>query len=240
MPSSSVLRILHWNVHSWRDAHGQPSFGEIAAFIGDQDPDVVSLVEVSEPWAAPGRLPDLARKTGSAWVFSPAVELGDKAPSRGYGNALLVRPALLAVQQWALTWPPTAYNGTEPSETRTVALARVPLGAGTLWVGSTHLPSSRRPARLAALARLLGLTTKLDNPWLICGDFNEAAAGWLGLADRARPYPDPPQLSHPAARPVRAIDYCVASPGLPVTARVLDAPGSDHLPVLVEVESPPA
>jgi endonuclease/exonuclease/phosphatase family metal-dependent hydrolase len=234
-----VLRILHWNVHSWKDDGGQPSFGEIAAFIGGQDPDVVSLVEVSEPWAAPGGLPELARRTGSAWVFSPAVELGGDAPERGYGNALLVRPALLAVQQWTLTWPPRVYDGTEPSEARTVALARVPLGDGPLWVGSTHLPSTGRPARLAALGQLLGLTAKLEEPWLICGDFNEAAAGWPGLAQRARPYPDPPQLSHPAARPVRAIDYCVASPGLAVTARVLNAPGSDHLPVLVEVNPSP-
>jgi endonuclease/exonuclease/phosphatase family metal-dependent hydrolase len=234
------LRILHWNVHSWKDDRGQPSFGEIAAFVAGQDPDVVSLVEVSEPWAAPGRLPELARRGGWAWVFSPAVEPGGDTPERGYGNALLVRPALLAVQQWQLTWPPRVYDGTEPSEARTVALARVPLGDGALWVGSTHLPSSRRPARLAALGRLLGLTAKLDEPWLICGDFNEAAAGWPGLARRARPYPDPPQLSHPAAKPVRAIDYCIASPGLAVTARVLPAPGSDHLPVLVRVESPAA
>jgi endonuclease/exonuclease/phosphatase family metal-dependent hydrolase len=228
------LRILHWNVHSWKDDRGQPSFGEIAAFVAGQDPDVVSLVEVSEPWAAPGRLPELARRGGWAWVFSPAVEPGGDTPERGYGNALLVRPALLAVQQWQLTWPPRVYDGTEPSEARTVALARVPLGDGALWVGSTHLPSSRRPARLAALGRLLGLTAKLEEPWLICGDFNEAAAGWPGLARQARPYPDPPQLSHPAAKPVRAIDYCVASPGLAVTARVLPAPGSDHLPVLVQ------
>jgi endonuclease/exonuclease/phosphatase family metal-dependent hydrolase len=243
VPGSTTLRILHWNVHSWKDDGGQPSFGEIAAFIAGQDPDVVSLVEVSEPWAAPGRLPDLARQTGSAWVFSPAVELGGDAPERGYGNALLVRPALLAVQQWALTWPPRVYDGTEPSEARTVALARIPLGGGALWVGSTHLPSTRRDQRLAALSRLLDLTEKLDGPWLICGDFNEVPAGWLGPSrrgpgERLRVYPDPPQLSHPARFPVRAIDYCVASPGLAVTGRVLDAPGSDHLPVLIQVNTP--
>jgi endonuclease/exonuclease/phosphatase family metal-dependent hydrolase len=238
--SGDGLRILHWNVHSWKDDRGQPSFGKIAGFIAGQDPDVVSLVEVSEPWAAPGRLPELARRGGWAWVFSPAVELGGDAPERGYGNALLVRPALLAVQHWRVTWPPRVYDGTEPSEARTVALARVPLGDGAAWVGSTHLPSSRRPVRLAALGRFLGLTAKLEEPWLICGDFNEAAAGWLGLSERARAYPDPPQLSHPAGKPVRAIDYCVASPGLAVTARVVAAPGSDHLPVLVQVESPAA
>ena len=62
------LRILHWNVHSRKDDRGQPSFGEIAAFVAGQDPDVVSLVEVSEPWAAPGRLTELAPRGGWASV----------------------------------------------------------------------------------------------------------------------------------------------------------------------------
>jgi endonuclease/exonuclease/phosphatase family metal-dependent hydrolase len=98
---------------------------------------------------------------------------------------------------------------------------------------------------VATLSRLLDLTEKLAEPWLICGDFNEVPAGWLGPGrrgpgERVRVYPDPPQLSHPARFPVRAIDYCIASPGLPVTARVLTAPGSDHLPVVVQVESPAA
>jgi endonuclease/exonuclease/phosphatase family metal-dependent hydrolase len=233
------LRILHWNVHSWRDAGGQPSFGDLAAFIAGQEPDVVSLVEVSEPWAAPDRLPDLARRTGSAWVFSPAVELGEETPTRGYGNALLSRAGLLAVQQWQVTWPPSAYDGTEPSETRTVALAKVPLGSGSLWVGSTHLPSSNRAQRSAALGRLLDLTARLEPPWLICGDFNEPPGGWLGAPGQAvRAYPDPPQLSHPAGAPVRAIDYCIASPGVEVSAEVVAAPGSDHLPVLIRAREP--
>jgi endonuclease/exonuclease/phosphatase family metal-dependent hydrolase len=238
------LRILHWNVHSWRDAGGQPSFGELAAFITGQEPDVVSLVEVSEPWAAPGRLPELARRTGSAWVFSPAVELGAEPgagrPARGYGNALLSRPRLLAVQQWQVTWPPSVYDGTEPSETRTVALAKVPLGgSASLWVGSTHLPSSNRAQRQAALSRLLELTAELEQPWLICGDFNEPPGGWPGAPGEAgaRSYPDPPQLSHPASAPVRAIDYCIASAGVVVRADVVTAPGSDHLPVLIRARA---
>jgi len=144
--ANPVLRILHWNVHSWKDDGGQPSFREIAAFIGGQDPDVVSLVEVSEPWAAPGRLPELARRTGSAWVFSPAVELGGEAPERGYGNALLVRPPLLAVQQWTLTWPPRVYDGTEPSEARTVALARVPLATARCGWAARTCPAAAGPS----------------------------------------------------------------------------------------------
>ena len=58
---------------------------------------------------------------------------------------------MLAVQQWQLTWPPAVYDGTEPSETRSVVLARVAVGDGAVWVGSTHLPASDRQSRAAAL-----------------------------------------------------------------------------------------
>ena len=103
------LAFLHWNVHSWRDASGQPNTEAVARLITSLGPDVVSLVEVSEPWAAPVSVPELARRAGYSWIFFPSLELGRDAPSRGYGNALLTRLPVLAVQQWQLTWPPTVY-----------------------------------------------------------------------------------------------------------------------------------
>jgi endonuclease/exonuclease/phosphatase family metal-dependent hydrolase len=234
-----LVAVLHWNVHSWRDEDGSPAFATIAGVIADQDPDVISLTEVNEPWAAPGRLADLAQRGGWAWIFAPAVELGDGGPARGYGNALLTRLPVLAVQQWGLTWPPSVYDGTEPSEQRTVALARVATPSGPLWVGSTHLPSTSPAARLAALGRLRGITAELADPWLICGDFNTGPREWIGPGGDWQVRPDPPQPTHPASDPVRMIDYCVAAPGLEVTADVLPATGSDHLPVVVRCRIPP-
>ena len=229
------LRFLHWNVHSWRDDAGRANLDAVVGLVAKTQPDVVSLVEVSEPWAAPAALPALARGGGYAWIFVPAVELGTNAPARGYGNALLTRLPVRAVQQWQLTWPPTVYNGTEPSEPRTVALARVALPAGAVWAGSTHLPSTDERARSAALQRLAAVIRSLDAPWLICGDFNVPAADWAGQV--ALPLvvgPDPPQPSHPARDPVRPIDYCIAAPGVALDAQVVTAAGSDHLPVLVD------
>jgi endonuclease/exonuclease/phosphatase family metal-dependent hydrolase len=231
--SPDELTILHWNVHSWRDEAGRPSHEAVLRLIGQTSPDMVSLVEVNEPWGSPAALRDLARAGGYTWIFFPAVEFGRDAPDRGYGNALLTRIPVLAAVQWRLTWPPRLYDGTEPSESRSVILAEVPFGRGAAWIGSTHLPASDPRARACALGRLTELTRGLDRPWAICGDFNTPPVTVKGKGGTA--WPDPPQPSFPASDPAEPIDYCVASPGVAVTARILTAVGSDHLPLLARL-----
>ena len=233
MTSPDELSILHWNVHSWRDEAGRANHEAVLRLIGQTSPDMVSLVEVNEPWGSPAALRDLARAGGYTWIFFPAVEFGGDAPDRGYGNALLTRIPVLAAVQWGLTWPPRLYDGTEPSESRSVILAEVPFGRGTAWIGSTHLPASDPRARACALGRLTELTRGLDRPWAICGDFNTPPATVKGEGTTA--WPDPPQPSFPASDPAEPIDYCVASPGVAVTARILTAAGSDHLPLLARL-----
>ena len=231
MTSPDELTILHWNVHSWRDEAGRPNHEAVLSLIGQASPDLVSLVEVSEPWGSPAALRDLARAGGYTWIFSPAMEFGRDAPDRGYGNALLARVPVLAAVPWRLTWPPRLYDGTEPSESRSVILAEVPFGRGTAWIGSTHLPAHDPHSRACALGRLTELTKGLDRPWAICGDFN-TPPGELGGGIA---WPDPPQPSFPASDPAEPIDYCVASPGVSVTARILTVAGSDHLPLLARL-----
>jgi endonuclease/exonuclease/phosphatase family metal-dependent hydrolase len=236
--SRAELRLLHWNVHSWRAPGGQPNLESVASLIADLDADVISLVEVSEPWAAPAALPELARRGGYTWIFFPSVEMGGDDPVRGYGNALLTRLPALAVQQWQLTWPPAVYDGTEPSETRSVALARVQAPGSAVWAGSTHLPASSRRARSAALRRLTALTQRLPPPWVICGDYNTPAVRWIKPGQPVTFGPDPAQPTFPAGRPRKPIDYCIASPGIGLDARALPVTGSDHLPVLVRCRLP--
>jgi endonuclease/exonuclease/phosphatase family metal-dependent hydrolase len=232
--SGGGVVMLHWNVHSWRDESGQPNVGAVADLIADRRPDVVSLVEVNEPWAAPATVPALARQAGYSWIFCPAVVLGTDGPARGYGNAVLSRRPVLAVQQCQLTWPPKTYDGTEPSESRTVVLVRVSLPAGPVWAGSTHLPSTDRQDRTAAIGRLAAVALALEEPWLICGDFNTPAADWWAPGrQRITVSPDPAQPTFPAGAPTLPIDYCIGSPDLSLEAVALPTAGSDHLPVLV-------
>lgn len=233
------LKVLHWNIHSWRDASGAPNVDAVADLIAAVEPHVVSLVEVDERWGAPSILSGLADRHGYHWAFTPAFEYGDPdKPTGGFGNALLTRRPILATQQWSLLRPATVYDGTEPTEPRTAVLARIRTSNGYIWIGSAHLPREDPHARATAMGRLTALAASLDTPWLICGDFNTPASTWTDLPTPVSAPAEPPQPTYPAHRPTEAIDYAVASRHLRIDSQVLPVSGSDHLPVLLLADVP--
>jgi endonuclease/exonuclease/phosphatase family metal-dependent hydrolase len=227
------LRVLHWNIHSWRDASGASNLEAIADLVSEINPHVISLVEVDEPWGMSDTLNELANRVGYSWIFAPSFEFGRETPAGGFGNALLTKLPILAVQHWQLLWPSQLYDGTEPSEPRSVVFAKLGFSRSSLWFGSTHLPRSDAQARANALDRLMSLTQKLDGHWLVCGDFNTSASSWLDSDRSVVVCPEPTQPTYPASEPVEPIDYCVGSPGLLVEGKVLEVGGSDHLPVVI-------
>lgn len=229
------LRILHWNVHGWRDAADLPNAQAVIELVRTTRPDAVSLVEVDEPWGLPSTLGRVARECGYSWVFGPSFEYGDDSSGGGFGNALLARVPVTAVQQWRVLTPPAGYDGSEPSEPRSVILARLGLNGTFFWLGSTHFPRADAASRRLAARRLQQLTTHLDEPWLICGDFNAPPASCFGENTCFQVSPDPVQPTYPASHPAEAIDYCLSAAGSTVSAAVLQAPGSDHRPLLVTV-----
>ena len=115
------MRLLHWNIHMWRDVEGGDNKQAVAELIDRVAPDVVSLVEVDEPWGRPEGLRWLASELGYRWVFVPAFEYRGEG---GFGNALLARPPIQSAQQWQLL-SPRLYAGDEPSEPRAVLLLAV-------------------------------------------------------------------------------------------------------------------
>lgn len=227
------LRVLHWNIHSWRDDSCQPNLDAVAELVQTTDPHVVSLVEVDETWGKPSVLNDLAECCGYASVFAPAFEFGGDEAVGGFGNALLTKLPILAVRQRQLLWPPRIYDGSEPSEPRTAVFAKLQTPSGDLWIGSTHLPRGEAHTRTSSLQRLVAFAESLDGCWLMCGDFNMPAAEWIRNYPHLAVQPGAPEPTYPTAMPREAIDYCVAPSSLTVEARVIATQGSDHLPVLV-------
>jgi hypothetical protein len=144
--ASDPLRLLHWNIHSWRDGAGEPNMNTVAELIEETKPHLVSLVEVDEEWKETNTLDALAERCGYASVFTPAFEYGDDSPRGGFGNALLTTLPILTVRQRQLVWPVPAYDHTEPSEPRSVILARVDFH-GVGGVGRKHAPATSGPRR---------------------------------------------------------------------------------------------
>ena len=229
---SGDVRVLHWNIHSWRDESGAPSTGAVTELISRTSPHAVSLVEVDETWNASMLLSQVAASCGYTWVFCPSFEYGTGKSAGAFGNALLARIPVTAVQYWRLFTPAQPYDRTEPTEPRSAVLARLAFSGASLWVGSTHLPRGNHDDRLAAARKLQQMIPHLDEPWLICGDFNAPAESCFADNPGIR-VSSPRQPTYPASWPAESIDYCIGSPGIATQTAVLQAGGSDHLPVLV-------
>lgn len=222
------MKLLHWNIHMWRDADGKDNTEAVTELIRDVAPDVVSLVEVDEPWGRPDGVQRLAIELGYQWVFVPAFEYRGEG---GFGNAVLVRSEIRAVQQWQLL-APRLYAGDEPSEPRAVLLVQIGADA-EWWVGSTHLPRLDPDMRAEASARLLQVVERLRAPWVLCGDFNQPPGDWLPGSGFFVPNPAVP--TYPASAPVEAIDYCLLGSATG-EADVLPSDASDHRPLVVNVD----
>lgn len=227
------LRILHWNIHSWRDEAGGSNLDAVANLVQATEPHVVSLVEADESWGQQSALAEVAERCGYASIFMPTFEFGGDEPAGGFGNALLSRLPVRAVRQRQLVWPPRRYDGSEPSEPRSVVFAEFQTDARRVWIGSTHLPRSQADTRADAMQRLVAIARELGDQWLLCGDFNMPADSWIGAQPSLRAYPRWAASTHPTNEPVEPIDYCVAPDGLSVEAEVMPEHGSDHLPILV-------
>lgn len=226
------LRILHWNVHSWRDDAGASNADAVAELVRATDPHVVSLVEVDEVWAGPSALDELAAHTGYALIFIPAFEFGKDTPAGGFGNALLSKLPISTVRQRQLVWPPRLYDGTEPSESRSVVFAKFQAATGPVWIGSTHLPRTEPGTRAEALQGVLAITQELTEPWLVAGDFNTPASTWIDEYPTLWAHPQSTP-TYPTKAPSEPIDYCVVPQAVRVHAEVLSETGSDHLPILL-------
>lgn len=229
MPHTEQVRVLHWNVHSWRDAEGKDNLRAVAEVIRETMPHAVCFVEVNEPWGEPSALAEVAAEGGYSWIFGPCLEFQPADP-RGFGNAVLARVPVTGVQQWRVFTPGSPYDGTEPTEPRTVLLARLALPGAPLWLGSTHFPASDQASRCIAADRLKSLLPRLPAPWIVCGDYNATRHELFGGELNT-----PAEATYPAHAPMRPIDYVLASDGLSVRTTVLRVEGSDHLPVLAEV-----
>ena len=227
------LRVLHWNIHSWRDDAGASNLESVVNLVRATDPHVVSLVEVDEPWGHPSALDEVAGRCGYTSIFVPAFEYGKESPTGGFGNALLGKLSILAIQQRQLVWPPRLYDESEPSEQRSVVFAKFQTAAEPVWIGSTHLPRSEADTRTDAAQRLAAIAQELTGQWLLLGDFNMPASVWLDAYPSLRAYPTPAKPTYPTKNPEEPIDYCVAPQELSVRAEALTVEGSDHLPILV-------
>lgn len=229
------LRAVTWNIHSCVGVDRAYDPDRVAASIEGLNADVVALQEVD--WRTPrvrglDQLDVLADRLGVTAVAGPCLR-----DHRGeYGNGLLTRHRVVAHRTTVME-----RRGAEP---RGVLDAELDLDGAPLRVLATHLALSRM-ARRAQVTRLLEVLEAPspggapDPPTLLMGDLNE----WLPLrlaARRLTPGAFPSGASaptFPARWPFLRLDRLLARPRpAALVARAPRVPGSDHLPLVVDLE----
>jgi len=234
---AAASRFRHYVTHSWK--HVLPhsaslqNLDSIAAIVRDYD--IVGLQEVDAGSLRSyfiNQVEYLAKCAGFPyWYHQTNRNLGKLAQ---YSNGLLSRIM--------------------PTEVIDYRLPGVIPGRGAIFVRYgqqkeaslllllVHLALSRR-ARLKQLAFLIDLVNEYPHVVLM-GDFNcqpQSREIQTLLANTTLRAPMDELLTFPSWRPLRNIDHILITPSLKLSeAQVLNCTYSDHLPITLDIEVPPA
>lgn len=225
-----TFKVLSYNLRFGELA----SLEELAAFIKEQDPDLVALQEVDNRTfrerAPKQNDKDFATELGFYTGMIPAY--GKTIPYRGgyYGIALLSRYPLAKVERIYL---PKTENG---KEQRALLVADVEYEEGKfITFASTHLDYTNTEERQGQVRKLNEVLQNSEWPVIVGGDFNarpesveieEGMKSWTRLSLL--------EPTVPADAPRNTIDYIFCFPAEkwdPVTAETYRVELSDHLPV---------
>jgi len=229
------LKVLSYNLRFGELA----SLEELAAFIKEQNPDIVALQEV-DCRTNRDRTPqqhgkDFATELGFRTGMLTAY--GKTIPYEGgyYGIAILSKYPLAKVERIYL---PKTENG---KEQRAVLVAEVEFQEGKyVTFASTHLDYTNTEERQVQVQKLNEVLTMQPYPVIVAGDFNarpdsreisEGMAAWKKLSD-GKP-------TIPVKAPRNTIDYIFCYPKAKwneVEATTYQVELSDHLPISAVVE----
>ena len=213
------MLVVAWNLHTLRD-----DVGALTRAVADLGADVLCLQEPPRGWGAGRRL---------RAVLAPA---GLTVLVQGGGSrstAIAARPGLAVTHVRAVRLPWTGRTR------RGAAVADV---AGVRFV-SAHLGLSARD-RARHVPHLLALVRAADGPVVLGADFNQPPTGAArrALATELTDLSADVGPTFPAAHPAHRIDAVLGRGVRVVSARTVRTPdvvaGSDHLPVVVEIEVP--
>jgi endonuclease/exonuclease/phosphatase family metal-dependent hydrolase len=221
------VRIATYNIQHGRTPAGSVDVGLLATECSSLHADVLALQEVDRNATRSGRVDQAAEVAAAAGLACAFAEATSFEPGAAYGNALLVRGELDAVEVLALP-------GEEGDEPRAALLAEAALfGAGRVSVAATHL-SVRPRVALRQLEATVEALAGRPAPRLLLGDLNlRPEAAWPVLEAGGMTVVDAPP-AFPAHKPDRVIDH-VAGVGLLFgRPEVVHLRVSDHRALVVE------
>jgi len=236
---------MTYNVHSCLGMDGKISPHRIAQVVELFDADIVALQEIDlgrarTRWHDQAKM--VAEELHMAASFCPTVVRGRER----YGHALLSRFPMEVMRTGLLS----SGSGSARSEPRGALLARIDLNGMIFFVLNTHF-GLRRLERAAQVADLMGPKwlggIALDQPLIVCGDFNmvPGSVPYRALAARLhdvqlRVRDFQPLNTFAALLPFSRIDHIFVSrqflvEKVQVPQNNLTRVASDHLPLIAEL-----
>lgn len=238
------LRVMTYNIQA-----GGGNLDGIAEVIRSSGATVVALQEVDVHWDKRSGFADqateLAATLGLQVRFAPIYRLpgADSAsPPREYGVALLSRYPIVAFTNHVITRLSTQGNKASPTPMPGFLEVTLDVRGHHVRVFNTHLDYRGDPTvRRQQVSESLAIIGQSATPVLMFGDLNAVPTapelqplftrlhdGWPDAAGTG--------FTYPAAKPVRRIDYVLASDHFRVLfARVPDSQAADHRPVIMDL-----
>lgn len=229
------LKILSYNLRFGELA----SLEQLAAFIKEQDPDIVALQEVDcrtyRDRAPKQHGKDFATELGYRTGMIPAY--GKTIPYAGgyYGIGILSKFPMAKVERVFL---PKTIDG---KEQRAVLVAEIEFGEGEyLTFASTHLDYTNTSERQQQVKKLNEILLAKGKPVIVAGDFN-ARPESKEISDGMKDWKIVSNLEPtvPADAPRSVIDYIFCYPKdkwKSINATTYGITLSDHLPISAIVE----
>ncbi len=233
---NKAVRIVDYNLHNGFNTDGRLDLEALAQNIEAQNPDIITLQEVSRGWAINGSadmIEWLSQRLGLPYAFDPT-------ETHQWGNAILSRYPILSLGTGEL--PPESLR-----LRRGYIVAEIDTGEKDLWVINTHLHHFEEDSdiRVTEVPVLIYAWNKAART-VITGDFNATpdAPEMAQLADAgfydvgAFIGPDP-GYTYYSADPYQRIDYIwITQDLIPALYEVPQTTASDHLPIAVTITIP--
>lgn len=238
------MRLMTYNIQA-----GGGNLDSIAEVIRSSGATLVALQEVDVHWDKRSGFADqateLATTLGLQVRFAPIYRLpgaDSSAPPRQYGVALLSRYPIVAFTNHAITRLSTQGTAASPTPMPGFLEVTIDVVGRRVRVFNTHLDYRGDPTvRRQQVSESLAIIGQSATPVLMFGDLNAvpSAPELQPLFTRLRdgwPHGIGTGVTYPAVKPVRRIDYVLASDHFRVIfARVLPSQASDHRPVMIDV-----
>lgn len=227
------LTVASYNVHRWTGVRGGRAFHPDKAYgvLDELGADVLALQEALRPFDGPDPLREVAERLGYHLAF-----VVTRMHKRGeLGNAVLSR--------WPLAGALAINLSFGRFERRAALAVRLRGDDRSLTVAATHLAIVDR-TRARQVRALLDHPQLANGPAVLVGDMNAwrptKASRQLDDHFQTRHHNAEWPPSYPSVRPVLALDrlYARGAQVLSMRAHASEAArrGSDHLPVVAELE----